>query len=1237
MSTTAIRQFPNDTFSVLNEDGEAHLVAFDENAVYGLELAFPESDDDRYRVNALRLTRDAHGAELQQRLTLAEYPSHMEAEEHLAETSTALFEGGRDALPIAIREQPAEYAAGYMVASYPPDAVLTGESASVLVIAVSEHQVQDALVGWNLSPWEASHLTMVLEDAQAEGGAAALLQTAAQEALTHSMIEPEQPLFPTSPHSPLAYLDQRGELVYQAEIVQAEYSPSNAWGWHEARFAVLPDGENHPVALLDVYRDALTGDLAGEYLPLSQHPTSDEAEQARDVLIERAFDADARQVAEGVVENPVWQPMQPAHYDLYERLAGFAHEPDLPPEETLDPLLVEAMRLGAVVTDLEKEEQGMPNTLKAESLNWQVDLNEHVTHLPPYVTAEYRSPENAEGVAPVRLRTEGDESMYGLEVSSPDEAGAVRLAAIKTFDSEILHKPVTESAVLKTYHPSDYDESVSYLNPRSEALSDARALVYEWGRADLDHAMGSALLLAQENGFKGDKLFEQGPADTFAPVPDARPLETIQTEREWGRDAEIFGKDGYRIPQPDGLTHAREIGRYGVDPEMEPGQFYGVTVREAHLRTVPDPDYPPVYVVEGMKAWLEKDTNEVGSEMVTLDVRGSREASLQVADGLADGADLPSRLEHMETLAHQAATQHQGLALPLLGEAPADHLNLNLREEGLFTQGPPDPVKLTFDEEVSWDLPEMDPPGRLATPIGAYVDRHAGDYLLTDAAILPPGERLAPPDEIDYRVLPLDTLPRDQDEPHVPAEYDPVRMKPIDDGIPTDHGADYAFEVRHIRAFDLQGDLTDSYHVVEAVKSWHDPDILSESDERLTLALPLAAFDEKEPAFQTAEQLTAKWWAEGVQPAMQEAANMAAGHLRPDIMDVENGHLFGMGPADPFTVELGEQARQMQTPDLPDEKDTVVPHPFIAQNYSRTIGEAAYDLPLEEGQSYAFQARRIEELEHRVAPYGVDAMAVEAVKSWEAGDEQQQEVVTLGVYFDRDDARREVDTYVDLAEREGIQAAMSRAAVLADAQHVPQLLHEADELGIHINPDVRYGDMFSQGPDDPFLSEREINHIAAQYTEANPPQHRLSLEVLPVQDKAGQALGHSVVALDAAWDHEENSRELEDAQSVTAYELAQFQDKAAADTYALGLSEYMGKREIVNEGTDINPALDFVKGVQDANGLGDNQQWLLPYEVGCLAGGEWSLRHEPTDFQPMTVAEIGQPSPLEVVAPDLDL
>jgi len=39
----------------LDEDGDAHLVAFDKNAVYGVELAFPECDDDAYRVDAVQI------------------------------------------------------------------------------------------------------------------------------------------------------------------------------------------------------------------------------------------------------------------------------------------------------------------------------------------------------------------------------------------------------------------------------------------------------------------------------------------------------------------------------------------------------------------------------------------------------------------------------------------------------------------------------------------------------------------------------------------------------------------------------------------------------------------------------------------------------------------------------------------------------------------------------------------------------------------------------------------------------------------------------------------------------------------------------------------------------------------------------------------------------------------------------------------------------------------------------
>jgi len=114
----------------LQTDEDTLLVAFDEGAVYGVELAFPESDEDAYRVDLLRTTRDQSGAERQQHLTLTEYASHMEAEEALMEAAHDLYERGRTSiaehLP-ALAEQPADYRAGFMVVSYSPDTMFTDE------------------------------------------------------------------------------------------------------------------------------------------------------------------------------------------------------------------------------------------------------------------------------------------------------------------------------------------------------------------------------------------------------------------------------------------------------------------------------------------------------------------------------------------------------------------------------------------------------------------------------------------------------------------------------------------------------------------------------------------------------------------------------------------------------------------------------------------------------------------------------------------------------------------------------------------------------------------------------------------------------------------------------------------------------------------------------------------------------------------------------------------------------
>ena len=125
-----------------------------------------------------------------------------------------------------------------------------------------------------------------------------------------------------------------------------------------------------------------------------------------------------------------------------------------------------------------------------------------------------------------------------------------------------------------------------------------------------------------------------------------------------------------------------------------------------------------------------------------------------------------------------------------------------------------------------------------------------------------------------------------------------------------------------------------------------------------------------------------------------------------------------------------------------------------------------------------------------------------------------------------------------------------------------------------------------------------------------------------------------MLALDTAWDHEETSRELDDAQNVTAYEVAQFGTQEGADLYRQSLSEYMSKRALESEGSDISGAVDFVKTASETNGHGE--RWLAPWDIAQLAKGEWAIQHDAEDFHPMTVEAISVDVASEVTVPDME-
>lgn len=174
------------------------------------------------------------------------------------------------------------------------------------------------------------------------------------------------------------------------------------------------------------------------------------------------------------------------------------------------------------------------NRFQPEQATWETALREHVNALPPYITAEYRYPDEMTDHR-VRLRPVGDESGYEFEVSAPDAAGDVTLAATKTFYDERRQQVMTESSQLQTYQA----EGLTPLDPHMAALDDARGLIFEWGKHDLEGAMGSAFKLAQANGHTGQTLFDQGPPDPFTPTDAAREMEAIQAEREREQEQEL--------------------------------------------------------------------------------------------------------------------------------------------------------------------------------------------------------------------------------------------------------------------------------------------------------------------------------------------------------------------------------------------------------------------------------------------------------------------------------------------------------------------------------------------------------------------------------------------------------------------------------------------------------------------------------------------------------------------------
>lgn len=157
----------------------------DDGSIYAAEIVPPEGDGygAKYHVDLVRTSVDDYGLGREQRLTVGQYASWMEAEEHLHEVGDGLAESGLASLgedAQRLREQPFEAEVFYLTAVYPPEAE-GSDRATAQLLAVGENGISSA----TLVAGERDSVEAVIDRvdvAFAEAGTDAGLAFAQQEA-----------------------------------------------------------------------------------------------------------------------------------------------------------------------------------------------------------------------------------------------------------------------------------------------------------------------------------------------------------------------------------------------------------------------------------------------------------------------------------------------------------------------------------------------------------------------------------------------------------------------------------------------------------------------------------------------------------------------------------------------------------------------------------------------------------------------------------------------------------------------------------------------------------------------------------------------------------------------------------------------------------------------------------------------------------------------------------------------
>ncbi len=197
----------------------------DDASIYAAEIVPPEGSEygAKYHVDLVRTSVDEYGLGHEQRLTVGQHNSWMEAEEQLYEFEDGLAENGLAAWgenAERLREQPFEEDIFYMAVTYPPDSREGDEPAVAHLLAIGEHSVNSAeLVTGDRDSVE--RVVDQLDLLQAEEGIDLMLEGAQLESEINAGGTPTTPLFDPDDGA-VRHVDGGGTAHWFAVVEQTE-------------------------------------------------------------------------------------------------------------------------------------------------------------------------------------------------------------------------------------------------------------------------------------------------------------------------------------------------------------------------------------------------------------------------------------------------------------------------------------------------------------------------------------------------------------------------------------------------------------------------------------------------------------------------------------------------------------------------------------------------------------------------------------------------------------------------------------------------------------------------------------------------------------------------------------------------------------------------------------------------------------------------------------------------------